>query len=698
MEIYRKLITSKKDYMLAGMGSSIVIILFAVVIIFSFTNDILFHSTTEIFSSIIYFGVFIIILNTYNMNKNNFLVLLSIGDLFVAILGMVHVFSYPGLAIFAHNNDYNISMQLNVALSYLEAFTCLGSILLIYRPVKNFNSTLIFISYIFVFAVIIASIFYFKIFPTCYNEGQTEFKIISEYTISFIFVLVFILHFKLKKNIDSQMFFYMECYLITRMVTELLLSIFTSTSDTIYIISHILKVVYHLFIYKAVIELGLRRPYAVIFQKLDKFNSELKVANNKLEEEANQRGYFEEMLIKNQQFYDLIINRSSDAITVISEEKYIFVNNKALEVFGANSSNELIGKQFFDFINNDNKYKLEQYVNEVHSKSSTLISHECKIKGLTGKEVYLEITSSYILYNSKLVRINLLKDITPQTQINELENQVRENEKIISEIRDFNKHIIESFANISHELKTPLNVILGAIQLLELTNGNSSSKSFDLTTSRYLKSMKQNCYRLIRIVNNLIDVSKFDMGYFKLNLSNCNIVSVIEDIILSASDHLESKGINLIFDPEIEEKIMAIDISAIERIILNLLSNAVKFTNDGDSILVRIEDKNESIIISIKDTGIGIPIDKLDLIFERFGQVDRTFSRNNEGSGLGLCLVKSLVNMHDGTIKVKSKIGEGTEFIIDLPIRIVDEEERSQSFLCQSNVEKINIEFSDIYL
>ncbi|KZL89249.1 PAS domain-containing sensor histidine kinase [Clostridium magnum] len=403
------------------------------------------------------------------------------------------------------------------------------------------------------------------------------------------------------------------------------------------------------------------------------------------------------MFTKNQQFYDLIINRSSDAIAVISEGKYIFVNNKALEIFGTNNSSELIGNEFFDFINNENKEMVTQYVDQIYSESTTFISYECKIKGLNEKEVPVEIISSYILYNGNPSYISLIKNISSQKQINELENHVKENEKVISDTIEFNRQMMEFFANISHELKTPLNVILGAIQLLELPNNKGLSKSFDLTLNKYIGTMKQNCYRLLRIINNLIDVSKFDTGYFKLNLSNYNIVSVIEDITLSVADYIETSGVKLIFDTDTEEKIIAIDADKVERIILNLLSNAVKFTDAGDSILVRIEDKNESIIISVKDTGVGIPKDKLDIIFERFGQVDKTLSRNNEGSGIGLCLVKSLVGMHDGTIKVKSKIGEGSEFIIELPIRIVEETEVVESCLDQSNVEKINIEFSDIY-
>lgn len=107
-------------------------------------------------------------------------------------------------------------------------------------------------------------------------------------------------------------------------------------------------------------------------------------------------------------------------------------------------------------------------------------------------------------------------------------------------------------------------------------------------------------------------------------------------------------------------------------------------------------DKYKSIIISVKDTGIGIPQDKLGVIFERFGQVDKTLSRNYEGSGIGLSLVKSIVDMHGGSIRVLSKPGKGSEFIIELPVRFVKEEIYDKC-LYKNKVEKINIEFSDIY-
>lgn len=169
---------------------------------------------------------------------------------------------------------------------------------------------------------------------------------------------------------------------------------------------------------------------------------------------------------------------------------------------------------------------------------------------------------------------------------------------------------------------------------------------------------------------------------------------------MSVADYIETKGLSLIFDTTAEEKVIACDAEKIERIILNLLSNAVKFTPCGGKIIVNIEDCTENIHISVKDTGRGIPEDKLNSIFERFVQVDKSLARDNEGSGIGLSLVKCLVELHGGTISVKSKEGYGTEFNIYIPCRLVEEAPNKiagNESMGESCIENINIEFSDIY-
>ncbi|WZL74049.1 ATP-binding protein [Clostridiaceae bacterium 35-E11] len=198
----------------------------------------------------------------------------------------------------------------------------------------------------------------------------------------------------------------------------------------------------------------------------------------------------------------------------------------------------------------------------------------------------------------------------------------------------------------------------------------------------------------------MIDINKLDSGYLKLELKNYNIVQVIGNITLSVVKYIKSNNINIIFDTQVEEKMMACDVDKIERVMLNLLSNAVKFTKDNGEIRVNIDSKDEHVIISVKDTGIGIPEDMRDKIFERFKQVDVPLSKRAEGSGIGLSLVKSIIQLHGGDIRVKSEYGKGSEFIIALPVKMAQEEALNQdetAVSSEKNVERIHIEFSDIY-
>ncbi|MGH4050674.1 MAG: ATP-binding protein [Clostridium sp.] len=259
----------------------------------------------------------------------------------------------------------------------------------------------------------------------------------------------------------------------------------------------------------------------------------------------------------------------------------------------------------------------------------------------------------------------------------------------------------EFFTNLSHELKTPLNVILCALQYLDtFTSGDSDVKDKEIKTKKYYNTMKQNCYRQLRLVNNMIDITKLDAGYFDLRLQNYNIVDIVESVTMSVSEYIKNKSIELIFDTDIEDCTISCDPEKIERVILNVLSNSIKFTKPGGNMWINMYDKGENIIISIKDTGIGIPNDKLDIIFDRFRQVDRSLARGQEGSGIGLSIVKSIVELHGGKISVRSEYGKGTEFIIMFPVIVKPKDNNICEIVehdSEERIERIHIEFSDIY-
>lgn len=227
---------------------------------------------------------------------------------------------------------------------------------------------------------------------------------------------------------------------------------------------------------------------------------------------------------------------------------------------------------------------------------------------------------------------------------------------------------------------------------LQLPNENKILRS-----KAYLKTMKKNCLRIIRLINNFLDTTKLESGSIKLSKRNSDIVYTIENIVQSVASYLKDKNINIIFDTDIEEKIMSYDEEVIERILLNLLSNSIKFSNDRKDIYVTVSDKNDRIIIKVRDDGEGIPNSKLGIIFERFGQANSSLSRECEGTGIGLYLVKSFVELHGGTIEILSEEGFGCEAIIELPAQLVEDKDYTIKVIGETNEQKIEREFSDIY-
>ena len=300
---------------------------------------------------------------------------------------------------------------------------------------------------------------------------------------------------------------------------------------------------------------------------------------------------------------------------------------------------------------------------------------------------WIELSLKYV--KDKNVFMSTGIDVTSRKEV-EVEKKKLEEAIHLESIRN------EFFGNISHEFKTPLNIILGIVQLIDKNIELDNITKENLI--RHVDIMKQNSYRLLRLVNNLIDISRIDIGYYNLQPSNYNIVKVIEDITLSIAEYVKHKKINMIFNTDVEEITLACDPDKIERVILNLLSNAIKYTDDNGDIYVSLNKVNEDVVVSVKDSGVGIPNDKLELIFDRFGQANDILSRRCEGSGIGLSIVKSIVEMHGGKIEVFSEIGKGSEFVFNIPIKILEEE--NVILTCDNkdyHVEKCNIEFSDIY-
>ena len=398
-----------------------------------------------------------------------------------------------------------------------------------------------------------------------------------------------------------------------------------------------------------------------------------------------------------------ILNSSSVYDGILKDLKSaVKCNEVGLYLYDKNKNAMILNNHFGE----DEAFFEESYNITMNIEKNYFYNYECKIEE---KLNFNSVKYIYLLKinNNLLGCIHIYYENKPK-KINE--EFIKYICIILSFIKDKKnlKHAVEIeslksefFANLSHEFKTPLNIILSTVQLvmnyIEVNNEYPDYNMFN----KCLSNIKQNSYRILKIANNLIDMSKIDGNFYSINMGNYNIVEVVENIVQSLAEYMKDNKRNIIFDTMEEEIITACDPDQIERIILNLLSNAMKFTSHGGNIYVDMEvnDRCNKVIIKISNDGEKINFEDRLRIFERFTQSESLLTRRAEGTGIGLTLVKSLVKLHHGEVYVNTEFEEGTQFCIELPIRKMknfkNNNVREKSIV--SKVEKFNIEFSDIY-
>ncbi|MGX4598826.1 ATP-binding protein [Faecalimicrobium sp. JNUCC 81] len=299
--------------------------------------------------------------------------------------------------------------------------------------------------------------------------------------------------------------------------------------------------------------------------------------------------------------------------------------------------------------------------------------------------------------NISVAIIDRIEDETFVVVVRTLDDQykIEKMEEELNEISDKNKFKTEFLANLTNDIRKPIDTIFTVNNMLNINKDKYNSKYI----SNYTRLVKQNCYRLIRLLNNVEEIEKADNGIYSMNLKKYDVVKLIKDIVEKSKYYIYEKGLSICFESDVEEKVIIMDKEKIEKIVLNLLSNSIKFTEKDGNIKVSVNAKDDKVRIKVSDTGVGIPEDKMEVIFNNFEQVDRTLSRGAEGSGIGLSLVKKLVNLHKGEISVESKLGKGSQFEITLNNNEVYDTLNKDIELGYnlSDNEKIDIEFSDIY-
>lgn len=451
----------------------------------------------------------------------------------------------------------------------------------------------------------------------------------------------------------------------------------------IYLIS---KVIYLLFMYFKRYDLGDYKFYLILLVFIVGEYSLLKVLiiNNLINTENNLNKKLRYIL----SWYEGIFENMPDAVTIRENDKIIYINDSYKNFFNIKNKNDLMGKSIYDIVDSASYEKIKEK-DKILSKENILkprhntytingITIECEEIGVKLKDTYKDL---YLF---------ILRDIKYRKEYENMIvklKQKEEDEKLKNQF----------FTNISHEFKTPVNVIYSAMQMQEkcIEEGNLTG------CGKYTSSIRQNCFRLIRLINNILDINKIESGYYSPAKKIVNIVEKVENITESIIDYASFKGIEVIFDTTEEEIFCYCDEDSLERIVLNLISNAIKYNEYGGFIFINIEKDNDKVKIFFRDNGCGIENERIESIFNRFERGDTTLYRKTEGSGIGLNLVKSMVEINGGNIVIDSEIGKGTTVKVEFPVvqyNVEDYYRLQDEFTFENTlVSKVEIEFSDIY-
>ncbi len=238
-----------------------------------------------------------------------------------------------------------------------------------------------------------------------------------------------------------------------------------------------------------------------------------------------------------------------------------------------------------------------------------------------------------------------------------LEFERKEKERI----EELNQAKLRFFTNISHEFRTPLTLILGQIEVL---------MQMDLSTTIYNRILRiyKNAWHMRNLITELLDFRKQEQGYLKLKVEEQNLVAFTRQIYMCFYEYAQKKEITYRFDSVEETIAVWFDSNQLQKVIFNLLSNAFKYTPNKGSITVEVRKIASQAIVSVCDTGVGIPVEQISKIFERFYQTDNSSSSFTLGTGIGLALAKGIMNMHHGKIDVESTVGKGAKFTLSLPL------------------------------
>ena len=423
-------------------------------------------------------------------------------------------------------------------------------------------------------------------------------------------------------------------------------------------------------------------------------------------QDITERKLYEVALAESRTKFIKIFDRAPVLITITSLNDGIFidVNSYSLE-FSGYKKEEIIGRKSTEigWLIPEDREKLIKSMSDVGRFDGLELQFETKQR----KKVWGLVSGEKMILDNKECLLTIITDITERKNMEfllkvkneESEAQNEEYLQLNEELTQMNEELFYSkekaeesdrlksafLANMSHEIRTPMNGILGFTELLKEPHLTGDTRQM------YISIIEKSGNRMLNIINDIISISKVESGQMDVINADTNVIEQLDFIYMFFKPEIEQKGIKLNKNYEqIPSEIIYTDREKLYAILTNLVKNAIKFTYDG-SIEIGYTKKQNYLEFFVSDTGVGIPLEQKDIIFERFRQGSESLSRNYEGAGLGLAITKAYVTMLGGSIWVESQVGKGSSFIFTIPIKNKKKEDEYNSYFVSVDDDKKQI-------
>ncbi len=582
-----------------------------------------FHTLAELFAIVISFIMFALAWSTRTINKNNFLLFLACGYFWIGSLDLMHTLTYKGMNVFVEGSG-NYSVQFWISTRYLEALILLISP---FAAAKKQNGNLLFIIFGIITIGLITLVFS-GYFPTGFVEGKglTNFKIYSEYIIISVLILAIISLLRYGHHIPTREKTLIAVAIVLTICAELAFTFYISVHGLSNLAGHIFKLFSFWLVFQAIIISNLKSPFYELAKAKD-YN----------------RNLFE--------------TSSIGLVLCKMDGTFVDMNSACAQIIGV-TVDEALNLDYWQVTPKEYAAQEQKQLDSLE-KTGQYGPYVKEYTHRDGRLIPVRLSGRIIEHDGERLIWSSIENITESLRAEEMIIVSKEEAELANRAKS------EFLANMSHELRTPLNAIIGFSEMLKYETYGSLG---DAKNREALNSINEAGTHLMEIIGDILDISKIEAGEATVEDTEVDIEKAINSCIAMLKERLLNSNINV--NINIQDSLPAViaDVRQVKQIIINLLSNAVKFTPPHGQVTINANLKDDACIeIIVNDTGIGVAADDISKILLPFGQVGESFIRDQGGTGLGLPICNSLIQLHGGNLKIESEVGKGTSVTITFP-------------------------------